>query len=67
MDGLQSTRSIRAHERALGLQPVTIIALTALAGPDARDEAHSSGADSFLTKPVRFNELMQVLRSFGDG
>jgi len=62
MDGLEATRQIRAHERELGLPPVTIIALTGLASAEAQQEAHASGVNLFLIKPVRLAELQVVLK-----
>ncbi|KAK4977424.1 hypothetical protein LTR66_010712 [Elasticomyces elasticus] len=63
MDGLESTRCIRAHEHAVGLPPATIIALTGLASASAQQEAFSSGVDLFLTKPVRLKELSKILEA----
>lgn len=62
MDGLEATRQIRAHERDLGLDPVTIIALTGVASSEAQQEAHVSGVNLFLIKPVRLGELETVLK-----
>jgi len=61
MDGLESTRRIRAFEKTNQLVPTTIIALTGLASASAQQEAFSSGVDLFLTKPVRLKELAGVL------
>ncbi|KAK3670048.1 hypothetical protein LTR78_010079 [Recurvomyces mirabilis] len=70
MDGLESTRCIRAHERELvskrradGLPyaPTTIIALTGLASTETRQEAYSSGIDRFMPKPVKLAELKKVM------
>jgi CheY-like chemotaxis protein len=61
MDGLEATRQIRAHERDLGLKPVTIICLTGVASSEAQQEAHVSGVNLFLIKPVRLRELETVL------
>lgn len=60
MDGFESSRLIRSHERSLGLKPATIIALTALSLPEARQEAFSSGIDMFITKPVRLKDLDEI-------
>jgi CheY-like chemotaxis protein len=67
MDGLEATRHIRAHERDLGLSPVTIIALTGLASSEAQQEAHASGVNLFLIKPVRLAELEVVLKGVVTG
>ncbi|KAF2277114.1 uncharacterized protein EI97DRAFT_361720, partial [Westerdykella ornata] len=61
MDGLEATRQIRAYERDAGLKPVTIIALTGVASSEAQQEAHVSGVNLFLIKPVRLRELETVL------
>jgi signal transduction histidine kinase/CheY-like chemotaxis protein len=63
MDGLEATRQIRAHERDQGLSPTTIIALTGVASTDAQQEAHASGVNLFLVKPVRLAELDVILKS----
>ncbi|EME44193.1 hypothetical protein DOTSEDRAFT_80025 [Dothistroma septosporum NZE10] len=64
MDGLESTRRIRAFERAGGLEPAMVVALTAMASPQARQEAYGSGVDLFLTKPVRFKKIEQMFKDW---
>jgi signal transduction histidine kinase/CheY-like chemotaxis protein len=61
MDGLTSTRKIRAHERAKNIRPATVVALTGLASAQAQQEAYSSGVDTFMTKPVKLKELGKML------
>lgn len=63
MDGLESTREIRQHERSNQLGPATIIALTGLASSEIQKDAFASGVDLFLTKPVRLKELKDVLEN----
>ncbi|KAG9251176.1 uncharacterized protein F5Z01DRAFT_677171 [Emericellopsis atlantica] len=63
MDGLEATRLIRAHERKLHLAAVPVLALTGLASENACQEAMKSGVDMFLTKPMRFSALSDVLES----
>lgn len=63
MDGLAATREIRRHERALGLPPATIIALTGASSAGTREQATFSGVDEFLTKPVP----LSVVKSLIDG
>lgn len=60
MDGLESTRRIRAFERAKGLRPAVIVALTGMASASVQQEAFASGVDLFLTKPVRLKELTTI-------
>jgi signal transduction histidine kinase/CheY-like chemotaxis protein len=61
MDGLTSTRKIRAHERANGIRPAKVVALTGLASAQAQQEAYGSGVDTFMTKPVKLKELGKML------
>ncbi len=59
LDGLQATRLIRAMP--LKKQPF-IIALTASAFESDRQSAEQAGMDTFLSKPFRFEELVQHLK-----
>jgi len=64
MDGLESTRRIRAHEREHNFEPpATIIALSGVASSSIQQDAYSSGIDMFLTKPVRLRELTKLFES----
>jgi len=67
MDGLEATRQMRAHERDNNLPPVTIIALTGVASREAQEEAHISGVNLFLIKPVRLADLEVVLKGVVTG
>lgn len=68
MDGLEATRYIRQHERANGIKPTTVIALTGLASASVQQEAYSSGIDLFLTKPIKMKELTRILEgNMSDG
>ena len=62
MDGLEAARLIRGVERELQLPRCAIFALTGLASAEAQKEAFVSGIDLFLTKPVRLQELTDILR-----
>lgn len=62
MDGLTSTRKIRAFEAEKGIAPPsTIIALTGLASAEAQEDAINAGINEFLVKPVKFGELKGLL------
>lgn len=66
MDGLTSTRRIRALEAERVLRPpATIIALTGLASAEAQDDALAAGINKFLVKPVKFGELKGLLKGGG--
>ena len=60
MDGYEAIRRIRAS--ADGRQ-VKIIALTASAFEENRQEAIDAGADGFLRKPFREEELFEAIRT----
>ena len=61
--GFESTRAIRAFENELALKPAKMIALTGDASASAQQEAHASGLDLFLTKPIRFKDVARLLDS----
>lgn len=67
MDGMAATREIRRHEQREGLPPTVVIALTGLASAAARVDALSSGINFFLTKPVKFQALHQMLKGAAAG
>ena len=60
MDGLEATTAIREKEKSSGLhQPV--VALTAHAMKGDREKCMAGGMDGYLSKPIRPQELDQVL------
>ena len=59
LDGIEVVRSIRRLPKP---HPVLIV-LTALRSDEARDHALQSGADEFLSKPLRSNELLDRIHS----
>ncbi|KAI1100415.1 hypothetical protein F4804DRAFT_46331 [Jackrogersella minutella] len=71
MDGLEATRRIRdlEEERNPVTAPATIIAITGVGNEDVRLEAMEAGMTRFLTKPIKFKALQQILveQSTGGG
>ncbi|GHG99990.1 response regulator [Pseudodonghicola xiamenensis] len=59
--GLSASEEIRALERAQGLPPAIIVALTAHAMPEDRARSEAAGMDGFLTKPVSKKDLINIL------
>ncbi|MDQ8185362.1 response regulator [Pelagicoccus sp. SDUM812002] len=59
LDGLEATQKIRSSGSPRSEVP--IIALTANAFSDVRDQCKEAGMDDFLTKPLRVNELADAL------
>jgi CheY-like chemotaxis protein len=64
MDGLESTRAIRAFEKEHRVPPAIIIVLTGLASASVEQEAIGSGASLFLTKPLRLRQLGSIVEQF---
>ncbi|HET6255564.1 MAG TPA: two-component regulator propeller domain-containing protein [Puia sp.] len=61
MDGLEATKMIRRESYR---QPV-VIALTANAMIGDREQCLAAGMDDYICKPVRLDELMQLLEKWG--
>jgi len=59
IDGMEATRRIREK---LGEKPLTIVALTANASTHVREACLAAGMNDFLTKPVRFELLANLLQ-----
>ena len=59
VDGLESTRQIRLTE---DLKEIPVVALTAFSTDGFRRAAHQSGFDGYLTKPVDFTRLHDLIR-----
>jgi PAS domain S-box-containing protein len=63
MDGFEATAAIRKKEQGSGIrQP--IIALTAHAMKGDRERCVSAGMDGYLSKPIRVEELDEILEKY---
>lgn len=62
MDGLETTRQIRAIEARQGLHPVRISAVTANSADSDRNACFIAGMDDFLAKPIHLEELEKVVQ-----
>ncbi|TVQ64932.1 MAG: response regulator [Balneolaceae bacterium] len=60
MDGLEATRRLRNMERESGGH-VPVIALTAGALSEERTRCYEAGMDDFLSKPIEYKPLSEVL------
>lgn len=60
LDGLAATRKIREHPT---LKDVPIIALTAFATDGFRRAAYDAGFNGYLTKPINFERLHELIKS----
>jgi CheY-like chemotaxis protein len=61
MDGLTSSRHIRAHELQNSLPRTRIVALTCFSSQEYQRDAALSGIDMFLIKPVPMKTLKPIL------
>lgn len=62
MDGLQSTRAIRKLSAFPGKPKIVAITAHALEGD--REKCLAAGMDDYISKPVNWEELRAVLRSY---
>ncbi len=61
LDGLEATRRIRQH-KLVGKTP--IVAISAHDSPESRTEALEAGCDEYVTKPIDFDQLGELLKRF---
>lgn len=61
MDGLEATKTIRQAEAFSLACPLPIIAMTAGATDDAQKHCLEAGMTGFVTKPIRFPDLIRQL------
>jgi len=62
MDGFQTTAAIRAREAATGSR-LPILAMTAHATRDDRDRCLAAGMDGYIAKPMRYEDLIELIES----
>jgi CheY-like chemotaxis protein len=64
LDGWQATRELKSRPET---QHIPVIALTAHAFDDARQQAKMAGCDGFITKPCLPDDLVEKVRETLDG
>ena len=65
LDGFDATRQIRALEREQGRDATPIVALTAHALEEHREAVFACGMDYYLSKPMTFESLTDMLQNLG--
>lgn len=63
MDGLTATRLIKQQDLTKNIK---IIALTALAMPNDREKIKAAGCDSYIAKPIRYQEFLSAVAALLD-
>jgi two-component system cell cycle response regulator DivK len=61
LDGLAATRQIRQHQN-MGHTP--IVAISAHDSPESRTEALDAGCDEYVTKPIDFDQVGELIERF---
>ncbi len=64
LDGLAATRQIRQNKDSAN---TPIVAISAHDSPESRTEALAAGCDEYVTKPIDFDQLGEVLKYFLSG
>jgi PAS domain S-box-containing protein len=64
LDGFQVVRAIRERERAAGGH-LPVIALTARARQEDREQCLAAGMDDFLAKPIQATDLLAAINRLG--
>jgi len=65
MDGFEATAAIRQAEQLNG-KHMPIVAMTAHAMKGDRERCLAAGMDAYVSKPIQFEELLEVTESFSD-
>lgn len=61
LDGYDATKEIRKIEKKQQRKPSYIIALTAFALEGDREKCLQVGMDDYLSKPINFDELLEII------
>ena len=61
MDGLETIRRIRSNKDT-AIAAIPVIAVTALAMPGDRERCLNAGANEYISKPLKLNELTVIIK-----
>ncbi|MBB4660255.1 PAS domain-containing hybrid sensor histidine kinase/response regulator [Parvularcula dongshanensis] len=67
MDGMESTKHIRAYETKKGTEPTPIICLSAHALASHRERCLAAGMNDYLSKPIKADELREMIDRWAPG
>jgi CheY-like chemotaxis protein len=64
LNGFETARSIRTHERSSQSERVTIVAITGETEQERVDECMSAGMDGHFSKPIGLDDMRALLSRF---
>lgn len=64
LDGMETTRRIRAGMDSIRDTDVPIIAMTAYAGEEDRTLCLEAGMDAYIEKPLKLDEFLETVRRY---
>lgn len=64
MDGYEATRKIRLSERTRGRADTPIVAMSANAFVEDINKAYAAGMNSYITKPIEFQDIRNTLNMY---
>tara|TARA_B100000686_G_scaffold339333_1_gene413224 strand:+ start:2465 stop:4237 length:1773 start_codon:yes stop_codon:yes gene_type:complete len=64
LDGIEATNRVRAWEAEEDLEALPIVALTANAQPEVRQQCDNAGMNDFIAKPFHMQILREKLQTF---
>jgi len=59
-DGREALSEIKAHH---ALKKIPVVVLTTSRSPEDISKAYETGANAFIRKPIRFEELVQMIKN----
>ncbi len=64
LNGIETTKIIRKNEKRLSLVPIPVVALTAQATTDFEEQCKKAGMNAYLTKPIPFKKLVDIIYEY---
>ena len=64
MDGYTAVRLLREWEQESGREPTPILALSANASAEDREQSLAAGCDEHLSKPIKKHRLLEAIREY---
>ena len=67
MNGLESTRTIRAFEKGKDVPKVTIVAMTGQTMDGDREKCLETGMDDYIVKPINKTVVLDIIDKWSSG